>query len=429
MARRIIEIPEISRVEGQGAVTLRLRDGGVESVELRIFEPPRLFEALLRGRSRFDAPDITARICGICPVAYLMSACHALESAAGIRVDGPLRSLRRLLYCGEWIESHALHVFLLHLPDFFGLPDGFALAVQEPEVVRRGLRLKAIGNALVARLGGRSIHPVSVRIGGFYRVPGRGDLDDLLPDLRWGRDTALELLGWAAQLPFPDFDRDYTLVSLQHPDEYPMCEGRIAISNGGTLAVEDFDAHFTEEQVPWSTALQAHLREGGTYLCGPLARYHHNFERLAPTVRAAALAAGLGPSCTNPYKSLLVRLVEIAHAFDEATRIAASWSPPPAPFVEVPQVAGTGHGCTEAPRGILYHRYTVDEAGQLLDATNVPPTTQNLATMEGDLAAAGGQLATLPRREARLLAQRLVRNHDPCISCSTHFLELHVEEA
>jgi coenzyme F420-reducing hydrogenase alpha subunit len=428
-----IDVDLLARVEGEGGVLLRIADGKVEDVQVRIFEPPRLFEALLRGRSRMEAPDITARICGICPVAYGMSSCHAIEDAAGVRVEGGLRSLRRLLYCGEWIESHALHVFLLHAPDHFGCEDGFSMARSHPEILRVGLRMKKAGNAILERLGGRSIHPINVRVGGFYRVPTRGELSSLLPEIDAALDAMPGVLDWARALPVPDFERDYEVVSLRHPDEYPFCEGRLISNKGLDIDVREYDEHFVEEQVPHSTALHSRLRARGAYLCGPLARFNLNFDRLSLAARAAAAQLGLDLPCRNPFKSVLVRLVEIVQAFDEARRIVGGYEPPERPYVDVLGGAATGFGCTEAPRGSLYHRYAVADDGTILDARIVPPTSQNLKSIEEDLREIGPSLAGMPRAEAMRRAEHTVRNHDPCISCSTHFVDLrmstHVTES
>jgi coenzyme F420-reducing hydrogenase alpha subunit len=425
--RRTIRVDYLARVEGEGALTIRLRGAQATEVQLAIFEPPRFFEALLRGRSYLEAPDITSRVCGICPAAYLMSACHAMEHALGIRVDGSIRALRRLLYAGEWIESHALHVFMLHAPDFLGYPDAMTMAKDHGDWVRRGLRMKKAGNAIMALLGGREIHPINVRVGGFYSVPSRAQLQTLLPELQWGRAAAAECLRFMAGLPFPELERDYELVALRHSDEYPFCEGRLVSSRGIDVAVAEYDDHFVEEQVHYSTALHSRIIGRGAYLCGPLARFNLNFDRLHAEVRSLARDVGLVPPCTNPFKTLLVRLVEIAQAFEDAIRIVESYKLPDVPFVDAPVRAGTGFGGTEAPRGFLYHRYVIDDRGTIVDAKIVPPTSQNQLSIEDDLRALAPQLAKLPLPQATRRAEQAIRNHDPCISCSTHFLTLKFE--
>jgi coenzyme F420-reducing hydrogenase alpha subunit len=428
MSPRTIKVDYLARVEGEGALTIKFKGDEVRSVELRIFEPPRLFEAFLRGRSVLEVPDITARICGICPVAYQMSSCHALEDALGMRVEGSLRALRRLLYCGEWIESHALHVFMLHAPDFLGFPDAISLAKKHPDVVKNSLRIKKAGNAILATLGGRAVHPVNVRVGGFYRAPTRAELHALVPELTWARGAMAESLRWLSTFAFPEFERDYEFVSLAHPDEYPMNEGRIVSNKGLDLAARDYDATFEELQVPYSNALQSRVRGRADYVCGPLARWNANFERWPETTRKLAREIALDAPCSNPFKGLLVRGLEISYAIDEALGIVESYDPPPRPFEALPTRAGTGFAATEAPRGLLYHRYTIDARGSIEDAKIVPPTSQNQLAIERDLFALGAQLVALPHDEATLLAEKAVRSYDPCISCATHFLELKREE-
>lgn len=424
---RTIKVDALARVEGHGALTLVLEGDRVVDAKLRILEPPRLFEALLRGRSCLEAPDITSRICGICPIAYQMSACHAVEDALGVRVGGALRELRRLLYCGEWIESHVLHMVLLHAPDFLGVHDVVELAKLHPERVQGALRVKKAGNAIIAAIGGRSIHPVNVKVGGFFRTPQKSELAPLLPELRAALDEAEQMLDWLATFDFPAFERDYELVSLRHESEYPMNEGRIRSTKGLDIDVRELEDIIREEHVPWSTALRAQLVTRGAYTCGPLARFANNADRLSARAAAAAARAGLDPSCRNPFRALLVRGVEVIHALDEATRIIESWAPPAE--CEVPFVVrtGTGYGATEAPRGTLYHRYVIDDAGMVTDARIVPPTSQNQRSMEEDLVAIGPELMAAPLEEATRRAEQAIRNYDPCISCATHFLTLRLE--
>jgi len=427
-ATRRIDVEALSRVEGEGALHVRIVDGSLEHVALRIYEPPRLFEGFLRGRHYSEPPDLTARICGICPVAYQMSACHALEDACGVRVGGALRELRRLLYCGEWIESHALHIYMLHAPDFLAYPSGIHLAQAAPELVARGLQLKKVGNDVMVLLGGREIHPVNVRLGGFYRVPTRAELLTLREPLLRARDAALDTLSWVAGFEFPDAEPERLFVALSHPDEYALNEGRLRSSAGLDVAVSDFETHVSETHEPHSTALHASL-DGQPYMVGPLARYALNHAQLSPLAQEAARAAGLGPLVRNPFKSIVVRAVETVYAVDEALRIVDAYEPPERPYVDVPARAGRGYACTEAPRGTLYHRYTINEDGLVLDARIVPPTAQSQAVIEHDVRDVVAQHIMLPDEQLQHLAEQTVRNHDPCISCATHFLRLEVERS
>ena len=425
--RRTIKVDYLTRVEGEAALHVTVDGNTVSAVKLKIFEPPRFFEALLRGRNYAEAPDITARICGICPVAYQMSAVHAMEDAFGVKVSGPLRALRRLLYCGEWIESHALHIFLLHAPDFLGYDDAMQMAKDHPEIVERGLRLKKTGNQIMTLLGGREIHPINVRVGGFYKVPEKRDLHGLREMLKRGRDEALETVRWTGTLNFPNFEHDYEFVALRHAEEYPFNEGRVVSNRGLDIATNEYPEHFAEEHVRHSTALRSALKDRGSYAVGPLARFNLNFDKLSPVAGDAARSVGLAEGCRNPFQGIVVRAVEVLYAFDEAIRIIDAYEEPERPAVEIQPHRSIGHACTEAPRGLLYHRYEMDEEGMIRDATIVPPTSQNQATIEEDLRRLVPQHLALPHAELTRKCEQAVRNYDPCISCSAHFLKLEVE--
>ena len=425
--RRTIRTDYLARVEGEGAMTVRLENGRVEHVELRIFEPPRFFEALLRGRSFRETPDITARICGICPVAYQTSAVNALESLCVGEVPEPIRALRRLLYCGEWIESHALHVYMLHAPDFLGYAGAVELARDAPQAVERGLALKKTGNRLMAVVGGREIHPINVRVGGFYRAPSRNELRSLVEPLERAREAAVETVRWTSGFDFPERTVDCELVALSDPDVYAIEGGRIRSDAGLDIAPAEYDEHFEEEHVERSTALHSRLRERGTYLCGPLARFALNHDRLSPLALECAREAGLEAPCRDPFRSIVVRSVELVYACDEALRLIDAYEEPDPPAVEVEPVAGTGYGASEAPRGLLYHRYRIDAEGTILDAKIVPPTSQNQQAIEDDLRDVVGRYAHLDDEPLRNLCEQTIRNYDPCISCATHFLRLEVD--
>jgi coenzyme F420-reducing hydrogenase alpha subunit len=427
MKSRTIKVNYLARVEGEGALSVKVKGGRVVAAELKIFEPPRFFEAFLRGRKYWEVPDITSRICGICPVAYQMSAVHALEGALGVTVEGTLRALRRLIYLGEWIESHGLHVILLHAPDFLGYPDALRMAQDHPDTVKLGLKLKKAGNDLVATLGGREIHPVNVRVGGFHRVPAPKEFARVKETFLWARDAAMQAVRWVAGLNFPEFEQDYEFVALRQGSEYPLNEGRLVSSRGLDIAVADYEEHFAEEQVPYSHALHSSLKGRGPYLVGPLARFNLNYDLLSSLARHAARDAGLEPGCINPFKSILVRAVEMVHAVDEALGLMEAYEKPEAPAVKVEPRAGVGYGATEAPRGVLYHRYRLDEAGVVMEAKIVPPTAQNQKRMEADLHSFVEARLDLPEERLTWQCEQLIRNYDPCISCATHFLKLRVD--
>jgi sulfhydrogenase subunit alpha len=431
-----VAVRALARVEGEGGLRVAVRDGSVVDLALNIYEPPRFFEAFLRGRRAEEASDITARICGICPVAYQMSACRAVEDAYGLEVTGQIAELRRLLYCGEWIQSHALHVHLLHAPDFLGYQDAVALAEHNPEALARGLSLKKAGNAVMEVVGGRAVHPVNVRVGGFYGAPPKAAVRGLEAVLEQALKDALWTLGWAAGFDFPDVVGDYLFVALRGQGRYPVgyvpSVPRIVSSGGLDLTPAEFDSLVVEEHVERSTALHARLGGRDSYLTGPLARWALNYDLVSPEVRSAASEAGLGAECKNPFRSILVRVAEIAEACLQALEICRHYEEPDPPYLEAPGRAGTGWGATEAPRGLLLHRYRLNDAGRIEDARIVPPTAQNQISIEDDLRRV---VSSYLRGELQgdldalqWTCEQAVRNHDPCISCAAHFLDLEVVE-
>ena len=421
---KTIRVDYLARVEGEGAVEIKLKGGQVQEIQFRIFEPPRMFEAFLRGRHYSEVPDIAARICGICPVAHQMSAVRALESILGVTVDPAVRLLRRLLYCGEWIESHVLHVYMLHAPDFLGYPDALAMAVDRRELVEQALRLKKAGNDLMILLGGREIHPISVAVGGFYKVPAKDAFNPIVDDLRWARDAAIATARLMAGLEFPDFEQDYEFVALSHPEHYAIEDGRVVSNRGLDIDAGRWNDVFVEQQVKHSSALHARVRDRGSYLVGPLARFNLNFAQLPETARQAASEIGLVPPVLNPFRGIVVRAIETVFACEEALRLIAEYEPPAQPFRHAAARAGTGHGATEAPRGLLYHRYELDAAGLVLSAQIVPPTAQNQKRIEDDLWQYVPALAGMPAERIKARCEQAVRNYDPCISCATHLVRM-----
>jgi coenzyme F420-reducing hydrogenase alpha subunit len=425
MPRRL-DVGSLARVEGEGALHVAVNGGTVESVGLQIYEPPRFFEAFLRGRQHTEMSDLTSRICGICPVAYQASAWQAIEAACGVEVTPEIAALRRLLYCGEWISSHALHIYLLHAPDFLGRPDVVSLAENHRDAVERGLALKKAGNAILETVGGRAVHPVNTRIGGFYRAPSREQMGALAEQLRRALDDALATTTWVAGFEFPDFEVDHCLLALHDDAGYAIETGHPRSTDGHSFATAQFADHVVETQVPHSTALHAAL-DGQRYLTGPLARYTLNSSQLSPIARQAAAAAGLADTCRNPFRSIVVRAVEIVYAIDEALRLLDAYRPFAPAGLDVPPRAGVGNGASEAPRGTLFHRYEIDDAGTVLSADIVAPTSQNQAAIEYDLGRTVASQLELDDAMLTALCERTIRNYDPCISCATHFLDLTVD--
>ncbi len=429
MKSRIINVDYLARVEGEGALYVKIDGDKVENVELRIFEPPRFFEAFLRERDFREVPDITARICGICPIAYMNGAAHAMEMACGVDwPGGAIRDLRRLIYMGEWIESHVLHIYMLHAPDFLGYHDAIAMAKDHKPLVEKALRLKRLGNNLMRVIGGREIHPVNLKVGGFYSCPDKNKLLEFESELKWAWEAAVDTINFTASLDFPDFEQDYEFVSLRHPEEYPFNEGRLVSSKGLDVnVVEGYDDYLREQHVAHSTALQTRTKDGNHVFLGPLARLANNFDKLAPRTREAALKAGWSNPTYNPFKNIVARAIEVAHCCEEALELIRRYEKPEYDSIEVKARAGTGYAATEAPRGICYHRYSIDEQGLVTDAKIVAPTSVNQATMENDLLHFIPPRLDLDEDQLRHQCEQAIRNYDPCISCSAHFLKLYVD--
>ncbi len=424
MKNKTIKVDYLARVEGEGSLLVKIKNNKVSEVEFKIFEPPRFFEAFLRGRHFTEVPDITARICGICPVAYQMSSIHALENILQVKPDRQIRELRRLLYCGEWIESHVLHIYMLHAPDFLGYEDAIQLAGTSPEIVNKALQLKKAGNDIVNLLGGREIHPINVRVGGFYKIPSKQEFNKLAEKLKRAQDIAIETVRLTSSFTFPEFEQDYEFVALKHPEEYPFNEGKLVSNKGLNITVNEYENYFREEHVRHSNALQSTKNNDGIYFVGPLARYNLNFDKLPDSIKELAKEVNMLPPCNNPFKSIMVRAIETLYACQEAQRIIEQFEMPEKPFVDTQPREGTGYGCTEAPRGILYHKYRMDANGIVQEAKIVPPTSQNQKQIESDLFSFVSKNINLPTDELTWKCEQTVRNYDPCISCATHFLKL-----
>ena len=421
-----IHVPVLARVEGEGALELSIQDNNITNLKLNIYEPPRFFEKFLEGRDHQDVIDIVARICGICPVAYQMSAAQALENIFNIDPGTWVHNMRRLMYCGEWIESHALHIHLLAAPDFLGFESAIAMAERYPDEVRRGLRLQNLGNQLIRLMGGRSVHPVGLRVGGFYHAPAKNEVERLKQEFTAAREDARALIAWTSQLDFPDEPQKFTSVAMHHPEQYPMNAGRIISSSGLNIDIAEYQQHFSEFHVAHSTALHSHLH-GEPYLVGPLARLNLNTHQIPQDLLDIAAQSGIHFPSQNMFHSVVARAIETAYAIEEAIYILDNYSTPTTPFISYASQPGTGFGCTEAPRGFLWHRYEVDTQGKIKHSTIIPPTSQNQGRIEEDLRLSLESFGLDNSEDAlRLHGERVIRNYDPCISCATHFLNIRV---
>jgi sulfhydrogenase subunit alpha len=426
VTHKSVHVPAIGRVEGEGALHVSIRNGEIEDLRLEIYEPPRFFESFLAGRHVGEVSDIVARICGICPVAYQMTALHGLERLFGTTVPAGTHELRRLLYCGEWIESHMLHVFLLAAPDYLGYDSVIEMAKGgHRDRVEQGLAIKRLGNDIMAAIGGREIHPVSPRLGGFSRVPQRADLAGLLSRIEALLARMTEIAAWTASFESPRLPRPAEMVAMVHPDEYPMNEGTLESTTGRQFDSASYEGTVEELQVPHSNALHSRMRDtGSSYFLGPLARVNLNSRHLTPVAREVAAAGGLSIPESDPFFSMAARLTETTLALEEAARIIQDYEPPDPPAASVQSCAGGATWVTEAPRGTIYHRYDVAADGTIVAAKIIPPTSQNLRHMEDDLRTFLPGVLDLSEEQLTRQCEMVVRNYDPCISCATHFLNV-----
>jgi coenzyme F420-reducing hydrogenase alpha subunit len=423
---RQLRVPILGRIAGQGALDLDIEGERVAALRLRLVEPPRLFERLLEGYGHDQVVDAVARICGLCPVAYQLAAAQAFERLFGYEPSPWVRAMRRVLCCGEWLQSHALHIHLMAAPDFLGVDDALAVAADHAAVLQRGLRLHALGADVVRLLGGRAVHPVGVRVGGFHRAPKPSEVAPLVDRLAAAIPEAEDLVRWTATFAFPADEQPFTSVALGHPHEYAICAGRIQSGDGLDVSIAQFEDAFSTAQVPHSTALHTRI-DGRPYLVGPLARLNLNFRELPPAVRVVLETLPTPVPTHNMFHSVVARAVEILLAVREAHRLLQDFEPTAVPAAPVQPVAGTAVGAVEAPRGLLWLRFEVDSSGVLRHARIVPPTTQNQARCEQDLRASLESFG-LGRGDSELArhAERVIRNYDPCVPCAAHFLRVRV---
>jgi len=407
-----LRIDPLTRMEGLGRVKVFTEKGKVKDVRLEIFEPPRFFEKLLVGKTPDQVLDIVARICGLCPVAYQMSALEAFESIFEVKVPEHIRDLRRVIYCGEWISSHSAHVFLLHLPDFYGKDSFLELP---KDILEIGLSLRKVGNRILEILGGRHIHPVNLRVGGFYKLPSEDRIEEIIDLIERSILLAEEALDLVLSLDFPSIEINCEFISLGGADLYPYTGGKIVSSEGWSIEKSEFENKFEEYQLPHSTALYSRIREGEFYIVGAMARIANNFHLLPKEIREK-----IGKPPKNPFKSIVVRVAEILYSLREAKRLLERISLKE-PHVEWKPREGEGIGVTEAPRGILYHRYRVNSEGKVIEANIIPPTSQNQGIMERTVLEV---LKTLKGKDILSLSERTIRTFDPCISCASHSVEI-----
>ncbi|MCC6905620.1 MAG: nickel-dependent hydrogenase large subunit, partial [Anaerolineae bacterium] len=388
----------------------------------------RFFEAMLRGRPYTESSHITSRICGICAVGHATSSLRATEKALGIVPSEQTVLLRELNFYGEILDSHILHAYMLVAPDFLGVGSVIPLAKAAPDVVLRALRMKKLAGDICEVIAGRHTHPIAMTVGGFTHYPKTAEIAALREKLVAARPDVDATVDLFATLTFPGFQRDTEYVALRKDDRYCFIDGEIASTDGGRWPIEEYRSITNEKIVPHSSAKHcAHNRE--SYMVGALARFNVNHDRLHPRAKAAAEAIGLAPICTNPYMNTAAQVVEIVHAVEDAITLCDTllergirWEDPVPPA----RLSGEGSGACEVPRGVLFHNYVIED-GRVVGANCIIPTGQNLANIEADMRALVPTVLDRSKEDITLLLEMLVRAYDPCISCSTHVLDVQFE--
>jgi sulfhydrogenase subunit alpha len=425
-----VNVHHLTRVEGHGNIVVDVKNGEVLRCEWQVVEAPRFFEAMLRGRPYYEASHITSRICGICSVGHATASLRATETALGLRpgveVSEQTELLRKLMFHGEIIDSHVLHVYMLVAPDFFGVGSVLPLAASHPEVVLRALRIKKLSGDLCAMIGGRHTHPVAMTVGGFTYLPAPRDLEAMRQRLVAARQDMDETMALLKTLPWPQFERETEYVSLQKEDEYAFIDGRVATTDGFSYDLADYRRVTNEYMVPQSTAKHAkHNR--GSYMVGALARFNNNYGQLHPRAKAAAAELGMVPIVTNPFLNSGAQAIEMVHCIEDSIQIIDKLLDrglKEEPRYQFQGKGGEGVGSCDVPRGILFHNYVIDDEGLIQGANCVIPTNQNHANIQLDMEALVPTILDRSQEEITLMLEMLVRAYDPCISCSTHLVQV-----
>ncbi|HEY3347173.1 MAG TPA: Ni/Fe hydrogenase subunit alpha [Nitrospirota bacterium] len=422
-----IKVENVTRLEGHGSIRVKVKDGQVVESAFDIIESPRFFEVMLQGRKYSDSAPMTSRICGICAVSHTTVSLEATEDAFGIVPTEQTMLLRKLIFHGEMIQSHVLHVYFLVAPDLLGVGSVIPLASTHLDVVRMALRLKKLGNDICAVVGGRHVHPISMAVNGFTKVPAKAELSALRERMVAARADLAATVELLKTLPLPDFTRETEYLSLKGDKEYPFIEGDLVSSDGYTFKRQDYLDHIKETVVPTCTAKHVKAKRP-SYMVGALARFNNNHELLHPAAKAVAKALGLTAPCHNPFFISVAQLVETVHCNEDGIAIidqllARDIKMEPNTVVTK---AGRGVGVVEAPRGILFHDYTYDADGYMQKANCIIPTGQNIANIDHDMNGLIPVLLNADKGEEEIskTLQILVRAYDPCISCAVHAIEV-----
>jgi sulfhydrogenase subunit alpha len=418
---KTIDVNYIARVEGRGALNINVsKDGTIQDLRFRIYEPPRFFEAFLIGRRYTEVMELTSRLCGICPVAHQITALRAVENAIGLEPSDQTKDLRKLLALSAHIQSHVLSMYFLSLPDLLGYESALAMAKDHLDTVKRGLRLKKLGNDISDLVGGRAVHPVTAVVGGFTALPDKNKLQIIRKRLLEAKKDANDTVDLLSTIEIPQFIRKCEHLAISNTKTYAINTGRFRSTEGLNIHESEYRDYISEKQVPYSTALHSHIKTRDSFMVGPLPRVNLNFGQLSSDAKEAAKRSGVKFPNFNPFISHLARAIEVVHNIDESIEIIDRLPLKEEEKKEITCRAGFGAAITEAPRGSLYHSYLLDNNGIVQKADLVPPTAHNANNVEKDMHEFLLTILDEPIEEIKRKCEMLVRAYDPCISCSTH---------
>lgn len=420
----------VTRVEGHGNIVVNVSNGSLEDCEWQVVESPRYFESMFVGKDFEAVPHMTSRICGICSASHVNCSLKAVEDAIGVSITEQDTRLRKLALNAEIIQSHVLHLGYLALPDLLDSKSVIPLADTHEDEVRTVIRLHKRGNEMLETIAGRSVHSQRLIPGGFSKIPSTAELTDLKESLEGAfedLDAVAELLAELAN-QLPDFERETEYISLTHPDEYALYDGTLYSSDVGELTNAEYESVVNEYVTDQSTAKFAkHNRE--SYFVGALARFNNNYEQLTGRAKGLANQFGLEPVDHNPFNNSVAQLIEVAHLFEHSIELIddllETGIDPQSDYnrPDIEPEDGRGIGLLEAPRGLLIHDYRFED-GLCQDANSVIPTNQNHGNIQQDMEAMIPTILDRSEQEIEHTLEMLVRAYDPCISCSTHYLDV-----
>ncbi|MCK4364799.1 MAG: Ni/Fe hydrogenase subunit alpha [Thermoplasmatales archaeon] len=420
MKEKTIKVDYIARVEGQGALNLDItKDGKIENLQFQVFEPPRFFESFLIGRRYDEVMELTSRICGICPVAHQITSLRAIENALCIEPSQQTKDLRKLIAISAHIQSNVLSMYFLSLPDLMGYESIIPMAKDHNKIVKRGLKLKKLGNDITDLIGGRAVHPVTMLVDGFSALPSKNKLQVIRKRLKEAKQDAFDTVDLFSEVEIPEFTRKCEHIAISDPKEYAINKGRFKSTEGLDTEETFYRDHIYEKQAAYSTALHSHVRNRDSFMVGPLPRVNINFKQLSSDAKEAAKRSGIKFPNYNPFVSHLARAIELVHDIDESIKIIDRLQLKEEKR-EITCKSGYGSAITEAPRGSLYHGFDLDNNGIVRGADIVPPTAHNAYNIEKDMNEFVKTIIDLPLDEITLKCEMLVRAYDPCISCSVH---------